>query len=120
MERQEFLHNGVCHLITEAVLPDLPKGRAGERIGAQIGGLLAHIEKCAEAALPRLAARYSENENPKKHLLHRPLLLSLSLSLAEDKGRYRLTAALSLSRSGRVLWETKQAARLDKQSGRFY
>ena len=117
MERQLFSQNGVCHLILEEELPDMSEGEAGARIDRIAGRISAIVRARAEAALPLLAARYDRDESPQKHLRHRPLLLSLSLSLGNE-GRL-LSLSLSLSRCGRLLWETKKAARLDKASGRF-
>lgn len=116
---REFSQNGICHLFCEQSLPVLPEGTVGERIGALIEEMLRLAMKRAEAALPMLCERYEKDENPKKHLLHRPLFLSLSFTLEDAESKYRLCFFIRLSKCGRVLKEIKKAACLDRQSGRF-
>ncbi len=119
MERQNFIQNGVCHLMLEAELCAVPSGAAGERIGGFMKKILALACKRAEETLPTLVARYEQNENPRKHLLHRPILLSLVFSLDETAETCRLATHLCLSRCGRIVAQMQKAAHFDRQSGRF-
>ncbi|MBP3606335.1 MAG: hypothetical protein J6J66_07040 [Clostridia bacterium] len=118
-ERLEFSHNGICHLILGYAPPALTDGRAQARILRFLDAAYASVKAEAEAALSRLAARYEADPDPKKHLRHRPYLLSLSFSLTKEKNFYRLDECLSLTRSGRSLAEKRRAARFDLQSGRL-
>lgn len=115
----ELSKNGICHLVLSHTLPTLPEGKVGARIRALIEELLAMIKKRAEELLPSLAEAYEADTNPKKRLLHRPLLLSAAFSLTEEGSTLRLTLLLSLFRSGRTLSQIEKAVRLDGQSGRF-
>ena len=118
-ERLKFSHNGICHLILEYTLPAPPRDKAEERILGFLDTAYASVKAKAEAALPRLVEHYSSNPDPKKHLRHRPCLLSLSFSLIKEKKFYRLDECLSLTRGGRTLYEKRRAARFDLQSGRL-
>lgn len=118
-ERYEFSEGGICHLILECTLPAPPRDKAEERILGFLDTAYASVKAKAEAALPRLVEYYEKNPDPKKHLRHRPCLLSLSFSLAREKKFYKLDECLSLMRGGRTLYEKRRAARFDLQSGRL-
>ena len=116
-ERQELCKDGVCHLVYEYGLPALPEGRASDRMEKFLADICREMQKRAEAALPRLAARYEGDTDPKKALRHRPLLFSLVFSLTKKRSAALVTATLTLSRSGRTLAKKERVLHFDLQSG---
>ena len=117
--KEEFSKDGILYLTLLYSLPHPPEGKAGKRIRGFIEEIFSLTKSRANSALERLSARFEADENKRKHLLHRPLLLSLCIWLGEEERSYRLEASFCLSRCGRMLRETKKAARFDKKSGRF-
>ena len=115
--RREFSSSGICLLICEYQLPDLPKTKAGARIEGALKKFGEAIFQSAEAALPSLSETYDKNPDPHKKLRNRPLLLSLCFDCEERKRFFRITLHLRLSRCGRTLAKKEGAARFDKQSG---
>ena len=104
-QRRALTHNGICHLILEVHRPELPGTAAGGRIESFLSAVEATVQTRAEQALPRLAAHYESDPDPRKRFRHRPYLLSLSFEITEP-GRYlRMRAVLRLSKSGRTLFE---------------
>ena len=118
-ERYDFSESGVHLLTLEIFMPALPEGVAGERIGTFLRSVADTVKQGAENALPRLFSQYESDPDPKKRFRHRPCRLSLSFSLCEQKGYYRLQERLALTKGGRLLSEKQRAARFDLQSGRF-
>ena len=115
--RREFSSSGICLLICEYRLPDLPQTKAGARIEEALKKFGEAVFQSAEAALPSLAEKYDRNPDPHKKLRHRPLLLSLRLDCEERKRFFLIKHHLCLSRCGRTLEKKEGAARFDKQSG---
>ena len=115
--RKEFSEGGICHIVCECALPDLPEGKAGVRIREALEKFGEALYKSAEAALPSLSEKYEKNPDPHKKLRHRPLLLSLRFDCEERKRFFLIAHHLCLSRSGRTLSQKKGEVRFDKQSG---
>ena len=117
-ERRALTQNGICHLIYEIQMPPLPEGQAKARILSFLTAITETVEEGAERMLARLAAQYENDKDPKKRFRHRPYHLSLSFALAEEKHCFLMCQTMQLSRSGRILFTKKKAARFDKKSGR--
>ena len=115
--RKEFSEGGICHIVCECALPDLPQTKAGARIREALEKFGEALYKSAEAALPSLSEKYEKNPDPHKKLRHRPLLLSLRFDCEERKRFFLITHHLCLSRCGRTLSQKKGEVRFDKQSG---
>ena len=115
--RKEFSEGGICHIVCECALPDLPEGKAGARIREALEKFGEAVYKSAEAALPSLSEKYEKNPDPHKKLRHRPLLLSLRFDCEERKRFFLITHHLCLSRCGRTLSQKKGEVRFDKRSG---
>jgi len=117
INRKEFSAGGICHMICEANLPDLPDGKAGTRIKKILQELSETVLRSAEQALPSLSRQYEEDPDPKKAFRHRPLSLSIDFFLEEEAHVYRIPWVLRLSRAGRILFQKNGEARFDKRSG---
>ena len=116
-KRREFSQGGICHLICEYDLPDLPRSKAGARMERTLVRMADAVFASAAQMLPALAAQYEQNSDPHKNLRHRPMLLTMALACEEERCFYRVYICLCLSRCGRTLEKKEGAARFDKQSG---
>lgn len=117
INRKEFSAGGICHMICEANLPELPESKAGARIKKILQDLSEVVFRSAEQALPSLVRQYEEDPDQKKAFRHRPLSLSLEFFLEEDAHVYHIPWALRLLRAGRILSQKNGEAYFDKQSG---
>ncbi len=117
INRKEFSAGGICHMICEANLPELPESKAGMRMQQVLLKIRKTFFLCAEEALPAIAQQYEADRDPQKHLRHRPLSLSLDFFLEEEAHVYRIPWVLRLSRAGRILFQKNGEARFDKRSG---
>ena len=115
--RREFSSSGICLLICEYQLPDLPKTKAGARIEGALKKFGEAIFQSAEAALPSLSEKYDKNPDPHKKLRNRPLSFSLAFSFEERKKCFSVSVSIRLSRCGRTLSQKKGEVCFDKQSG---
>ena len=115
--RKEFSEGGICHIVCECALPDLPQTKAGARIREALEKFGEALYKSAEAALPSLSEKYEKNPDPHKKLRHRPLSFSLAFSFEEQKKCFSVSVSIRLSRSGRTLSQKKGEVRFDKRSG---
>lgn len=117
INRKEFSAGGICHIICEANLPELPESKAGMRMQQVLLKIRKTFFLCAEEALPAIAQQYEADRDPQKHLRHRPLSLSLEFFLEEDAHVFRIPWVLRLARAGRTLSQKNGEARFDKRSG---
>lgn len=115
--RKEFSDGGICHIVCECALPDLPEGKAGVRMQKVLSQIKESFFLSAEKALPALAEKYKADPSPQKHLRHRPLSFSLAFSFEERKKCVSVSVSIRLSRCGRTLSLKKGEVRFDKQSG---
>jgi hypothetical protein len=115
--RKEFSEGGICHIVCECALPDLPEGKAGVRMQKVLSQIKESFFLSAEKALPSLSEKYDKNSDPHKKLRHRPLSFSLAFSFEERKKCFSVSVSIRLSRSGRTLSQKKGEVRFDKQSG---
>jgi hypothetical protein len=117
INRKEFSAGGICHMICEANLPELPESKAGMRMQQVLLKIRKTFFLCAEEALPAIAQQYEADRDPQKHLRHRPLSLSFEFCAEEKRSVYHITWKMCLSRCGRILSQKNGEARFDKQSG---
>ena len=115
--RKEFSEGGICHIVCECALPDLPEGKAGVRMQKILSQIKESFFLSAEKALPALAEKYKADPSPQKHLRHRPLSLSFEFCAEEKRSIYHITWKIRLSRCGRTLSQKKGEVRFDKRSG---
>lgn len=119
IKKREFSQGGICYLICECNLPDLPPGSAGRRMERLLAQMAETVFTGAEEAFSALAEKYEANPDPKKHLRHRPLFFTLQATCEEKKRFYLISFRLRICRCGRTLLQKKGAARFDKKSGRL-